>query len=115
MVVNLSTYNLDPTNNPLTDGCTAVCDSGSTIFSGFEWTEGPEIDDSSEENEGEESEEDEGSESNDDEPMKLAWGQAAPTLTSGECENVSCSECRWSWNAADETNGAYRCKDETVY
>jgi len=82
MAVTLSTYNLDPTNNPLTDGCTAVCDSGSAIFSGFEWTEGPEIDN---ESSGSESEEDEGSESNDDEPMELAWGQAAPTLTSGEC------------------------------
>lgn len=124
MAVQFSTYNLDPDNNPFTDGCAAVCDSGSTIFSGFEWTDGPEIEpesdenDSSEENkgdEGEESEEDEGSEPDDDGPVKLAWGQAAPTLTSGECENVSCSECRWSWNAADETNGAYRCKDETVY
>jgi len=118
MAVTLSTYSLDPDNNPFTDECAAVCetDIGSTIFSGFAWTDGPEIEPESDENddEGDEGAEDEGSEP-DDEPMKLAWGQTAPWLTSGECANVSCSECRWSYNAADETNGAYRCKDETVY
>jgi len=43
------------------------------------------------------------------------WGEAAPSLTSGKCADVNCSECRESWYFDDFTNTEYRCKDETVY
>jgi len=45
------------------------------------------------------------------------WGEAAPSLTVGQCADVHhCSECRQSWYDNDLVNSAdYRCKDDTVY
>ena len=51
----------------------------------------------------------------DDDEKYILWGEAAPSLTSGECANVSCSECRKSWFVDDPTNMEYRCKDEATY
>ena len=107
MGMAISTFSLDPANNPFTDQCTEICSSGSTTISGLQWTEGHESDeeDGSDESDSEEEDEDE----------ELVWGKAAPSLTAGECSETSCFECRESWFDSDPMTKEYRCKDETVY
>lgn len=56
-----------------------VCSSGSTVFSGLMWTEGPDKDDDDSDDDGD-------SDSGDDDG--LVWGEVAPSLTSGLCDTV---------------------------
>jgi len=88
MAMAISTFSLDAANNPLTDQCTEVCSSGSTMISGLQWTEGPDN--------GDDSDDDgtSGDDSGDDDTEVLVWGDAAPSLTEGECASTNCSECR---------------------
>jgi len=84
----ISTYALNADNNPLTDTCTEACSSGSTVISGLQWTASPDQDDS-------------GDDSGTD---GLVWGELAPSLYEGECENVNCAECRMSHYDYDPDN-----------
>jgi hypothetical protein len=44
----------------------------------------------------------------------MVFGGAAPTLTSGFCQE-GCTECRSSWWSNDPSTIEYHCVDDTVY
>lgn len=76
------------------------------------WSAGDAIDDESDDDDGGD---DDGDDGDDDAEPLLIWGDAAPDLLSGYCDNVACSECRESWYDDDPDDKRYRCKDDTVF
>jgi hypothetical protein len=107
MAMAISTYQLNNGDSWINNYCTAVCSSATTIISGVRWTEGDAIvpdDDGSHEDD----------EDDDIEP-ELVWGEAAPNLTDGYCDDVNCTECRESWYEDTPEAKSYRCKDETIF
>ena len=59
------------------------------------------------------SDEESNSDWEDSEDEDLEWGEAAATLTSGECGQF-CAECYWSWAPSDPDNRVERCWEEHV-
>ena len=93
MAMAISTHQLNNGDSWINNYCTSVCSSATNIISGVRWSEGDAIV---------------------PEP-ELVWGEVAPSLTSGSCLDVSCTECRESWYDDTPEAKSYRCKDETIY
>jgi hypothetical protein len=95
MQLGISNYAL-PTNNDVGGQCAEECGSADFKVSNFEWHTGDSF--------------------NVDDPEVVIIGGAAPTLTSGECQE-GCSECREYWYASNPSpaNPSYMCVDTQLY